>query len=124
MNLKRGVFRFGIVVWFIWFALLAFSEHKSILTFLGVTYWSESSAIERAKNKRLKFDCDRKDRVSAPLECPPPGSYSVSEVISPEFANERTKSVFLLAVVFPAVLFILASALFYLLRWVSRGFSK
>jgi len=124
MNLVLGTLRVGIAIWFIWFALLSFSEHKSILTFLGVTYWSESSAIERAKNNRLKFDCDRKDRVSAFLECPPPGSYSVSEVISAEFANERTKSVFLLAVVLPGVLFILAGALFYLGRWISRGFSE
>jgi len=118
MNFSRGLLRAYLGLWLVYFVFLSFSEYRVVLTDLGVKHWSIE---EVGKRRWLTFRCgDPEARRSAEveIECL---SIPVSEIVKPEDAKGGFKLFMWLGILFPAVLLVLLTSLWFLGRWVVGG---
>ena len=124
LTLGRGVLRVYLVLWLLWALVIAFSSHKALLTAVGVTYWTPESVMER---NRLEFDtlgCTDPIR-SKSEECvsfSPQGDYLTNDVVTKDDVDHALTAFLLGVVVLPIAILTVGVLLWFLTKWVVRGF--
>lgn len=124
LTLGRGILRAYLVLWLLWALFLAFSNHKALLTAVGVTYWTPESAMERDRLEFEELGCNdpiktKKEECSSLL---PPGFVFMNDVMTEKEVDLAVTDFFLGTLVLPMVGLLLGVLLWFLTKWVVQGF--
>jgi hypothetical protein len=129
LTLGRGVLRVYMVLWLCWVLVLSFFSHKELLTSVGVTYWSEQSAIERQivelEPLYELFDCNtnweknKKECADLYIEM---HSVPIGSVVTKDDAKNALETFMYNAVAIPIAVLFAGFVIWFLAKWVINGF--
>jgi hypothetical protein len=129
LTLGRGVLRLYIVLWLCWVLVLFFSNHRALLTSVGVSYWGEESVAERhrteSEEKYKAHGCDDTTREKVEgcyLLYIDTLSIPVGVGVTKDDAEYASKVFVYSGVIIPLVFLLSGFFLWFLAKWGMNGF--
>jgi hypothetical protein len=122
ITVGKGLIRVFLVLWLVWVSVLTFTSHKALLTAAGVSYWTETAAIERNRAERKEVGCDDASVTRTETDCLPDGDYLSNEVIGEGEVKDALTAFFLGGFLLPLGILTALVTLWFLGRWAMSGF--
>jgi hypothetical protein len=124
INFKKGFFRSYLVVWCIWLFIFAADGYKEILTVMGFNYWHAEVAqkrnfercLEEKKSGTSNFSALSNDCVIEKI------AFSAEDIVLKNSSNKKVYDIFIFGLIFPSFFGVFILVLFFLGKWVVRGF--